>query len=187
MKTIACAGVLLAVMAAVLHAQTYVLKESVMGAGGGLTSGTTYVVNGTLGQSSPVGMSSGTSYQTHHGFWHAVGWAPLDAMVLSIQLVSSSTARLLWDPVTAAAVYDLYRSTSPYFTASGAVWQSVSAPVTEYDFTAGIGDPSVTYYFKGKARNAVQSSPESNTVGEFERSSTASAATRTRAETVSPR
>jgi hypothetical protein len=90
-------------------------------------------------------------------------------MVLAITLVSSPTARLSWDAVALATAYDLYRSTSAYFTASGSPWQTVSAPTVQYDFTDGIGDASLTYYFKGKARNAAQSSPESNTVGEFER------------------
>jgi hypothetical protein len=161
--------VLLMAASVASHAQTYFLKESVIGAGGGPMSGSTYAVNGTLGQSSPVGSSAGSTYQTFHGFWHAVGWAPLEAMVLSIQLVSSTTARLLWDPVSLATAYDLYRSTSPYFAATGSVWHTVTAPTTQYDFTDGIGDPANTYYFKGKARNAAQVSPESNTVGEFER------------------
>ncbi|MCU0611113.1 MAG: hypothetical protein MUE60_04920 [Candidatus Eisenbacteria bacterium] len=170
MRPIAIAVVVLVAASSAAHAQTYFLQQSVIGAGGGPTSGATYAVNGTLGQSSPVGTSAGATYRTSHGFWHAVGWAPLEAMVLSIQLVSSTTARLLWDPVALAAAYDLYRSTSPYFAATGSVWQTVSAPTTQYDFAAGIGDPAVTYYFKGKARNAAQVSTESNTVGEYERS-----------------
>jgi hypothetical protein len=97
-------------------------------------------------------------------------------MVLAITLVSSTTARLSWDAVALATVYDLYRSTSAYFTPSATPWHTVSAPTVQYDFTDGIGNSAQTYYFKGKARNAVQTSPESNTVGEFERSSTSSAA-----------
>ncbi len=49
-------------------------------------------------------------------------------MVLAITLVSSSTARLSWDAVAMATAYDLYRSTSAYFTATGSPWQTVSAP-----------------------------------------------------------
>lgn len=169
MKAVAGALVLLMAVSVASYAQTYFLKESVLGAGGGPMAGSTYAVNGTLGQSSPVGSSAGATYQTYHGFWHAVGWAPLEAMVLSIQLVSSTTARLLWDPVSLATAYDLYRSTSPYFTATGTVWQTVAAPTTQYDFTDGIGVPATSYYFKGKARNAAAESAESNTVGEFER------------------
>ncbi|MBN1424736.1 hypothetical protein JXA88_09270 [Candidatus Fermentibacteria bacterium] len=170
------AALTVALLCGAATAQTYVLKESTFGSAGGAMSGTTYAVTGTLGQPSPVGSSAGSSYQTYHGFWHAAGWAPLDAMVLAITLVSSTTARLSWDPVALATAYDLYRSTSAYFTASGSPWQTVSAPTVQYDFTDGIGNFALTHYFKGKARNAAQTSPESNTVGEFERSSTSSAA-----------
>jgi hypothetical protein len=89
-------------------------------------------------------------------------------MVLSIQLLSQTTARLSWVAVTGAAFYDLYRSTSPYFAAAGSPWQTVSAPTLQYDFTDGIGSSTANYYFKGKARNASSESPESNTVGEFD-------------------
>ena len=160
----------LCVLCATTSAQTYFLKESTFGSAGGAMTGTTYAVTGTLGQPSPVGTSAGSTYQTYHGFWHAAGWAPLEAMVLAITLVSSSTARLSWDAVALATAYDLYRSTGAYFSASGTVWQTVSAPTVQYDFTDGIGNSSLTYYFKGKARNAVATSPESNTVGEYERS-----------------
>ena len=164
------------VLCATASAQTYFLKESTFGSAGGAMSGTTYAVTGTLGQPSPVGASAGATYQTYHGFWHGIGWTPLDAMLLAITLVSSSTARLSWDPVALATAYDLYRSTSAYFTASGSPWQTVTAPTIQYDFTDGIGNSALTYYFKGKARNAVQTSPESNTVGEYERSTGGSAA-----------
>ncbi|MBN1426009.1 fibronectin type III domain-containing protein [Candidatus Fermentibacteria bacterium] len=160
----------LCALSAVASAQTYFLRESTFGTAGGAMTGSSYAVAGTLGQASPVGTSAGATYQTSHGFWHAAGWAPLEAMVLAITLVSSTTARLSWDPVALATAYDLYRSTSAFFTASGSPWQTVSAPTTVHDFTDGIGDPSVTYFFKGTARNAQQTSAESNTVGEFERS-----------------
>ena len=70
--------------------------------------------------------------------------------------------------MTGATFYDLYRSTSPYFTAEGSPWQTVAAPTVQQDFTEGIGNAAVTYYFKGRARNASQQSPESNTVGEVD-------------------
>jgi hypothetical protein len=93
----------------------------------------------------------------------------LQAMVISIDLVSATTARLSWDAVTQATEYDIYRGTTAYFEAGGTPWQTISAPGTEYDFTDGIGDDSVTYFFKGKARSATQTSPPSNCVGEYER------------------
>ena len=141
-------------------------------------SGTTYSVMGTVGQSSPVGTSSGSAYITYHGFWHAIGGGGgvLDAMILAIELLSPSTAHLSWGAVAGATLYDIYRSTSPYFTTGGMPWQTVSAPSVQYDFSDGIGDDSVNYYFKGRARNASQQSPESNTVGEFDFDSDGSSA-----------
>jgi hypothetical protein len=89
-------------------------------------------------------------------------------MILAVELLNPSTARLSWAAVTGATLYDLYRSTSPYFSTGGMPWQTVSAPTVQYDFTDGIGDDFMNYYFKGKARNASQQSPESNIVGEFD-------------------
>jgi N-acetylneuraminic acid mutarotase len=92
----------------------------------------------------------------------------LDPMVLDIELISASTARISWLPVTGATYYDLYRSTVAYFSGSGLPWQTVAAPTTQLDFTDGIGDTNTNYYFIGKARSDYLSSPESNTVGEFD-------------------
>ena len=161
-------AVVVLLLPAILQAQTYVLERSVIGAGGGHMSGSTYAVTGTLGQSSPVGISTGSTYHTYHGFWHAVGGAELAAMVLAIELVNATTARLFWDPVALASAYDLYRSATPYFSAGGAAWQTVSSPTTEYQFTAGVGDAATNYYFRGIAKNASATSPESNLVGEFD-------------------
>ena len=163
-------------------AQTYVLQSSVFGSGGRSMTGSTYSVVGTVGQSSPVGISSGSTYTTYHGFWHAIGGGGgvLDAMILAIELLNPNTARLSWVAVTGATIYDLYRNTSPYFSTGGMPWQTVSSPSVQYDFSDGIGDGSVNYYFKGKARNASQQSPESNTVGEFDFDSDGSSAIKIR-------
>ena len=150
-----------------LFAQTYVLERSVISAGGARMTGSTYSVTGTAGQSSPVGISTGSTYHTYHGFWHTVGGAPLLAMVLAIELLDATTARLYWDPVALATAYDLYRNTSSYFAATGSPWITVAAPDTSYSFTAGIGDAALNYFFRGKATNATDESPASNTVGEM--------------------
>lgn len=168
LRSIALCAAIALLLPALLSAQTYVLERSVIGGGGGRMSGATYSVVGTLGQSSPVGTSSGSTYNTYHGFWHAVGGAPLEAMVLAIELINATTARLFWDPVALATAYDLYRSVTPYFSASGASWQTVSSPIVEYQFTDGVGDASTNYSFRGIAKNASQTSPESNLVGEFD-------------------
>ena len=159
---------LLLLIPSLLFAQTYVLERSVISAGGARMTGSTYSVTGTAGQSSPVGISTGSTYQTYHGFWHTVGGAPLLAMALAIELLDATTARLYWDPVSLATAYDLYRNTSAYFAASGSPWATVSAPDTSYTFTAGIGDATANYFYRGKATNATDESPASNTVGEID-------------------
>jgi fibronectin type 3 domain-containing protein len=89
-------------------------------------------------------------------------------MIMAIQRVNTTTARLSWSAVTGATHYCLYRSQSPHFNASALAWRTVTAPTLYYDFSAGVGDPSTNYYFLGVARNATESSPVSNTVGEMD-------------------
>jgi CubicO group peptidase (beta-lactamase class C family) len=87
-------------------------------------------------------------------------------MVLDIELLNSTTARLSWSQVTGATHYSLYRRTTPHFLPGGLPWRTVAAPTTSTDFTDGIGGPGANYYFLGVARNAGQASTESNIVGE---------------------
>ncbi|MCU0612386.1 MAG: hypothetical protein MUE60_11430 [Candidatus Eisenbacteria bacterium] len=89
-------------------------------------------------------------------------------MVLAINLLNPTSARLSWAAVTGATFYDLYRGAVPFFNVSGIPWCTVSAPATSSDFTPGIGNPATNYFFRGIARNASQASPQSNTVGEFD-------------------
>lgn len=164
---IACAWVLL--LSASANAQ-YIVSPSVIAGGGARMTGGAYVVTGTTGQSSPVGISTGGAYQTHHGFWHAAtgGGGGLLPMVLSIIQLTPTTARLSWGAVTGATFYDLYRTTTAFFNPSGAAWQTIASPTTQFDFTQGVGNEATNYFFRGIARNASQTSPASNSVGEFD-------------------
>ena len=148
----------------------YAIQSEVIAGGGARTTGGSYVTTQTIAQNGPIGISSGGSYITNHGFWYTIGGcgSSLSPMVLEIERLSSTTARLSWAVVSGATYYELYRSTTPYFTATGSSWQTVAHPSTEYSFTDGIGNASLNYYFIGKARNASQISSESNTVGEFD-------------------
>jgi hypothetical protein len=159
--------VLLLLLPGVVGAQ-YVVSPSVMAGGGARLSGGSYVVTGTTGQSSPVTVSSGGAYVTGPGFWQAAGGGALSPLVLAIELLNATTARLSWNTVAGATHYDLYRSTNAYLGTGGTAWQTVAAPTTQRNFTSGIGNPSTNYYFRGIARNASQVSPASNTVGEFD-------------------
>ena len=149
----------------------YVVGPSVIAGGGARLSGGGYVITGTTGQSAPIGISSGGSYVTQHGFWHAVagGGGPLVPMVLDIDLISATTGRITWDPVENALYYDLYWSTTPYFTSTtGSFWVTVNEPTTYRNFTFGIGNTSTNYYFLGVARNDTDSASDSNIVGEYD-------------------
>lgn len=161
--------VLLVLLLPTVVLSQYVVQSEVIAGGGARTTGGSYVIHQTTAQSGPIGVSSGGSYMAHHGFWYTLGGGEsLSPMVLYIDLITSTTARLSWGAVTGATYYDLYRSASAYFSASGSPWQTVAHPTTQLDFTAGIGNAGTNYFFKGKARNASQTSPESNTVGEFD-------------------
>jgi hypothetical protein len=102
----------------------YVVGPSFMVGGGARLSGGSYVATGTTGQSSFIFTCSGGSTITHHGFWHAGGG--LNPMVLSIALLSGTTARLSLNAVPGASHYDLYRSSTAHFGALGAPWQTVA-------------------------------------------------------------
>ncbi len=93
---------------------------------------------------------------------------PFEAMVLGMELINANTARILWSAVAGATHYDLYRSTTAFFGTSDPPWQTVAAPTTQLDVSDGIGDEDANYYFLGKARSVTQTSPRSNTVGEFD-------------------
>ncbi len=148
----------------------YVVGPSVIAGGGARMTGGGYVITGTTGQSAPVGVSAGGAYQTHHGFWHAVtggGGGALDPMVLDLYLISATTYRIDWGAIAGATHYDLYQSTIPFFNA-GSVWRTVTAPDTHTNTTWGVGNTNTNYFYLGKARNATDTSPESNIVGEMD-------------------
>ena len=148
----------------------YIIQSQVVAGGGARITGGSYSVTQTIAQNGPIGISSGGSYATNHGFWYTTrgDGGSLSPMVLNIERLSTTTARLSWTAINGATYYDLYRSTTPYFTASGSPWQTLAHPAVQYSFTDGIGNTSLNYFFIGKARNASQISSESNIVGEFD-------------------
>lgn len=169
-------GVLLGLCALLLRptaaSAQYMVGPTVMAGGGARLTGGAYVVTATAGQPGPIGISSGGSYRLNHGFWYAVtgsgGGGGLDPMVLAATLLNPTTMRLSWAAVTGATHYDIYRSMTPFFSATGPSWVTVTAPGTDVDTSVGVGDPNENFYYLGIARNASQSSPESNRVGEFD-------------------
>ena len=92
----------------------------------------------------------------------------LSPMTLEIAMAGESDARISWNAINGATFYDIYRSTIPYFESTGSPWQTIAAPITEVTFSSGVGDPNNNYFFIGIARNASQSSSDSNIVGEYD-------------------
>jgi len=124
------------------------------------------------GSSCPVlfgGVDSGFNYDDETWvFGNGDYLFPFEAMVLGIELIGANTGRISWSAITGATDYDLYRSSTAFFSGSGSPWQIVATPTTQLDFSDGIGDTNTNYYFLGKARSATQTSPASNIVGEFD-------------------
>ncbi|MBN1423824.1 hypothetical protein JXA88_04640 [Candidatus Fermentibacteria bacterium] len=94
--------------------------------------------------------------------------SPLSSMTLSIELLTPALARLSWSAVLGATHYDLYRSGSAQFDIAGVPWQTVAAPDTSLQFSDGIGDPAISFFFRARARSGAEESVSSNTVGEHE-------------------
>ena len=53
-----------------------VLNRYTFGSGGGVTSGDSLTLRGSIGQNSPIGQIDGTSLRLRAGFWHAAGNVP---------------------------------------------------------------------------------------------------------------
>ena len=98
------------------------------------------------------------------GAYYLTGY--LAAPELSIQQTGPSTARLSWAPSGSPTFVDIYRSMDAYLTGSGPAWATVDGTLVQYDVTDGIGDESVDYYYVVRGRDATQTSPRSQAVGD---------------------
>jgi len=56
----------------------YVLEQSVMGSAGGPASSASYSLDSTLGQPTPIGVSTSASYTLEAGFWYQRAYLPGD-------------------------------------------------------------------------------------------------------------
>ncbi len=92
----------------------------------------------------------------------------LGSPTLSIEHVPPGAARLWWTSVSGATSYGIYRGTGCHVPTVGTPWQIVAAPDTSLQFSEGIGDPEISYFFRVTARSSDDESLPSNTVGEHE-------------------
>lgn len=147
------------------------LATSVMGSAGGQASSTNYVVKSTLGQSTPIGPSASTNYEVGAGFWYQDPVAPSVIGDLTANL-SKSDILLEWSHAkdnVAIDHYVVYRSTTPYFAATGG--DSISGTKgTMYLDLGAAGNTLTNYFYVVKAADPSRNLAEdSNQVGEYDR------------------
>jgi hypothetical protein len=158
-------------LCAVCPALGYQMTSWVASGGAHTGSSVSYQMAATLGQPSPIGISTGgASYDMYHGFWHTVSGPPPLTPVLHIARLNATQAELWWNAIAGATAYRLYRGTAASFV-PGTHWQQVTG--TSHTFSQGIGDPLTNYFFLCRSVGAWGESDDSNRVGEFDFGTTA--------------
>ncbi|PWU16792.1 MAG: hypothetical protein C5B50_12660 [Verrucomicrobia bacterium] len=80
-----------------LHAQPFTIDSSTVGGGGGASTGATYSINGTIGQSTAGGPLSGGNFTVTGGFWSLIAAVQTQgAPRLSITLTPTNTVIVSW-------------------------------------------------------------------------------------------
>jgi hypothetical protein len=92
---------------------SYAIVSDVISGGGQEVSGGGYTLNGTIGQSSAIGLSSGTTYSNHGGFWNlrTGDTIPPTTPLFSLQ----SPARTYTVPITALTSTDIGSGVTGYY------------------------------------------------------------------------
>lgn len=92
---------------------SYAIISDVISGGGQEVSGGGYTLNGTIGQSSAIGLSPGTSYSNHGGFWNlrTADTIPPTTPVFSLQ----SPARTYTVPITTLTSTDIGSGVTGYY------------------------------------------------------------------------
>jgi len=157
-----------------ISAQTIEMTADAVSSGGSPGSGGSFKLNGTVGQGSGIGRLSGGSFNKNVGFWYAKlsEIIPGGIDTLLITQTASDSALLTWTSDPYADTYRVYRSSIPYLDASGTPWTSVTPPDTTLIIDSGIGDTSLNYAYRVAAWSTGGLGNGSNTVGDFDFSST---------------
>jgi hypothetical protein len=166
---------LLAVFSLPVGAQTVVMHNSAVSAGGSPGTGGGLRLNATVGQGSGIGRLSGGQFKENVGFWYAVlpEIVPGSVETLTIALLSDTSAVLTWRKALHTDAYRVFRETFAYFDATGTPWDVVSPPDTTLTIIHnGIGNTSSNYAYRVRAWSPGGYGPASNTVGEHDFSST---------------
>jgi hypothetical protein len=108
---ILAAGLLLAVSASSLRAQNYSIDWYKIGGGGGTSTNTQYVLNGTIGQADAGGPMTGGNYSLTSGFWSLLSVLQTpNAPTLRIFFTSTNTAVVAWP--TSPFTFNLLQNTN---------------------------------------------------------------------------
>jgi hypothetical protein len=118
------AGLLLAVSAASLRAQTYSIDWYKIAGGGGTSSNGQYTVSGTIGQHDAGGPMTGGNYSLTGGFWSFLSVVQtVGSPTLRIFLTTSNTAVVAWPAPSTG--FTLQANTN----IGGTNWVGTSAPL----------------------------------------------------------
>jgi hypothetical protein len=126
----------LLIFSSVATAQNYSIDWFTIDGGGGTSAGGPYSLSGTIGQpdanQQPM---TGGNFSISGGFWSLVAVQTLDAPPLTIQLVTTDTARIFWPSSSQGFV--LQQNTNlNNVTISG--WVSAPQPVTDNGTTKSV-------------------------------------------------
>jgi hypothetical protein len=132
--------------------------------GGGMSSGGSYTVRGTIGQPDAAIMSGG-QFGVQGGFWPGACMA-LAAVQPSVTILTSQL-QLSWTLVPGAGSYRIYRSTNPHFAPAVAYATVASGPWIDPDPQA-IGDVGQNWYYLVRAVNGCGASGNGQRKGEFD-------------------
>jgi len=143
----------------------YGLVSSTLDGGGGMFSaGGSYSLGGTIAQPDASAALSGGAYTLAGGFWPCS--APGAVTDVAVTQLNAADARLSWG---GTGVFDVWRSTSPYFAPGDSGSQQIGDHVTSPFTASGIlGNPAVNHYFIVLAQNVCGASGPSNRTGEFD-------------------
>jgi len=146
------------------------LATSVVASAGGEASSGNVIMKSTLGQATPIGLSTSTNFCLGAGFWYQDPVAPSTIGDLTATL-SVSDIVLEWSHAAdnvAIDHYVVYRGTGPYFevTAGDSVGGTQDVSYTDLGAAGAIG---TNYFYVVKAADPSRNLAEdSNRVGEFD-------------------
>jgi hypothetical protein len=115
-----CASALVAFAVRHSSSDNYIMLRDVLDTGGGYSESTNYVLENSIGQSTPIGESGSTNYHLYAGFQiPQIILDPVNELVIGDTIISGDTLWVLyWPPVEWATGYKVYQNLNDPFTTS---------------------------------------------------------------------